>query len=124
MNYIKPEKKQQIKTLVIIFLMTVFYMLFRHCFRPVLLHSTEGDVIRLLLNVFPNFWGAIILYLFSKNFLNYNFWKSSIYVLLLSIIYEFLEIHDFNTHFDIYDIFATFIAVVCIYFFELFLDKK
>jgi hypothetical protein len=77
-----------------------------------------------ILNVFPNFWGGIILYLFSKKILKYNFWKSSIYVIVLSIIYELLEIHDFDTHFDIYDIFATFIAVVCVYFFEFYLDKK
>lgn len=117
-SFYKLHRREQYKIIVIISLMTVFYAAFRHFIRPALFSCFENGTVRFLLDIFPNFWGIFILYPLPKYFLDMPLKKSMVYLFILAVSYEVIEIYDCGTKFDIFDILASAVAIFIIYIYE------
>lgn len=70
------------------------------------------------MNVFPNFLGVFIFYPVSKYMLGYSLIKSVGYILILAIAVETLQVFDYGTVFDYWDILASVMALLVIFVFE------
>lgn len=109
---------KKIKIISLMFLMTVFYGLFRHYIRPYIFNNSSNSTLLFILSVFPNFIGIFIMYPVPKYLLDHTLNKSIVYLLVSIIIYELLHIVDYNTSFDVYDILSSVLALLIIYFVE------
>lgn len=94
-----------------ILLLIVFYYFFRHEIRP-FLRTYNNQNINFFLSIFPNFFGAFILFIFVR-YIYLKSTKSTFrFVLFYAIFHESMNHFFDKIKFDPYDVLATFVALI------------
>ena len=109
--------KVHIRLLFTVLVNGTFYLLNLSFFRPYIYSCCDSSLIAIVVGILPNFIGTFLFASLIRYFSNYTFFKVFLISMALPLFMEFQRNITAGHNFDIYDIVASLISMVFVYFF-------